>query len=102
MFKPGIDLAIWPWGDVAHLECATKFIECLLHDFSSLLWIACGAFVINCELFVRFIAMPRISDRAFPKLTSQLEITLPFASRASDRRATRSVSVGRKDAMDFS
>src|SRR5215469_13883353 len=37
MFKPSIDLAIWPWGDVARLERATKFIECLLHDFSSLL-----------------------------------------------------------------
>src|SRR5581483_12276342 len=101
MFKPGIDLAIWSLGDVARLECATKFIECLLHDFSSLLWIACGAFVINCELFVCFIAMPRVSDRAFPKFTSQFEITLALGE-SRERSPRRSICFsGQKGSNGF-
>jgi hypothetical protein len=47
MIESRLDLAIGPRSDVAPLNRAAKFIECLPHDFSSLLCIAGIAFVIN-------------------------------------------------------
>jgi hypothetical protein len=68
--KPRLDLAIRPWREGAYLNWASKFIECLLHNLSSSLRIASLAFVINCKLFVCLTALPRISDRIVPELTT--------------------------------
>ena len=52
-----LDLSIWTWRDVADLNCAPKFIECLLHDLSRLVWVADVMFVVDRQLLVGFIAV---------------------------------------------
>jgi hypothetical protein len=65
-----------PRRDLADLACASKLIKRLVHDLLSPFWIAGGAFVIDRQLFVCLIAMPRISDCVLPKLTCEFEIAL--------------------------
>jgi len=60
------------------LNCAAKFIE-RLPDYSlSLFWITRLVFVVNRQLLVRLIPVPRISDGIFPKLARQIEVTFPL------------------------
>src|SRR5205823_10247421 len=66
------------WRDPPGLSCVGKLIECLLHCLSSLLGFASLMFVIHRELLVGVIPMPRITECMFPKLTCQIEITLPL------------------------
>jgi hypothetical protein len=94
MIEPRLDFTIWPWRDVAHLNCAPKLIERLLHDFSGLLWIARFAFVINRQLFVCLKAVPRISECVLPEFTSQFEITLTLREKLRTRHEIRRVAVG--------
>ena len=60
MIKPRLDLTIGPRSNVAHLNCAPKFIEDLPYDLLSLFWIAGLAFVKHCQLLISFVAVPGI------------------------------------------
>ena len=43
------------------------------------LWVASIVFVINCQLLVSLVAVPRIAERIFPELTRQFEIAFPLS-----------------------
>src|SRR4029077_15958681 len=72
------DLAIRAACDVAHLNCAAKFTECLPDYSLSLFWITRLVFVVNRQLLIRLIPVPRISHGISPKLTCQNEDTFPL------------------------
>jgi len=83
-------LAIHARCDFTDLNGAAKFIERLTDDLPSVLRIARLVFVIDREL------LAFQSSQARSKSPSRL------ASFATERRAARSVSIGKKDAIDLS
>jgi hypothetical protein len=85
MIQSRLDLVIGARSDIAGLVGAAKFIQRLPHNLLSPLWVASLMLVVNRQLLVSLVALPRIAQGTSPKLAGQSEIAVPLREMLDSR-----------------
>src|SRR5579863_1584648 len=93
MIKSCLEFLIGTRRDITYLKGAAKFVDCLSDYLLSLFWITRFVFVVNRQLLVRLIPVPRISHGISPKLTCHFEVTFPLG-QARQRPPRRPICFG--------